>query len=792
MRKLSPKAKTILIYILSFLLPGLMMVAIYASIGITYGGKVTVLTFDLKAQYAPFIAGLRYLLKDPGKILFNWNASMGGNYMGVFAYYLASPLNLITLFWKVEDIADAMYVLIILKIALCGLTFNTFLHKRHPERGISFYNLIFSICYALMSYNIAYGMCVMWLDAIILLPIVLLGIERILAGKKGRLFFISMTLTFITNYYMSYMVGIFVFLYFMCGVLSRIDKTNVKYYINCGLRFAINTLLGLGIAMPLVLPSILDLRNRYSDGIKTAINKDLAYAFRPIQALRKFLPSQYDSMYSEFGNPYVFCGSIIFLLAILYFFQRRNWKNKVYPLLLVLFIFSGFLFEKIDYFWHGFTYPTGFPYRYSFLLSAFILILSYEAFLRIMDSHKIGHLIPLIFCIYTILEIYMNGNAIQTGIYREVNYDIKEEIQIQNNLYSPVATILRESEGMYRVREEIKYFGYNVETKFGLNGMDFYASNYNANVRNFLALLGGASSNLSLSASGFTPLADCLLGIDYIIGTKNPSHIYEEFFSNTVHDRTINTYKNPYSLGIGYMINSSTLQSPLWSNNPFYNQELLLNALGIENIKIYDNIPYKVSVQEQDDLLIINYEFDVSTDKSVYYYLSSQSFNADSKIYFYLNDELILGIGASHFGAAYELPPRTQENNILRIECNLSGNIQLHIVSFDQEAFLSVIKQLNSNKFDYVDTKGNAFSGTIDAGNGGTLFTTIPYDDGFSIYVDGIKTNYSKALDTFISLELSSGTHNIKFVYTPPGLMTGIFIMCISLIGSAVFYKRKY
>ena len=791
LRKLSPKAKTVLIYILSFLLPALMMMAIYASIGITYGGKVTVLTFDLKAQYAPFIAGLRYLLKDPGKILFNWNASMGGNYMGVFSYYLASPLNLITLFWKVEDIADAMYVLIILKIALCGLTFNTFLHKRHLERGISFYNLIFSICYALMSYNIAYGMCVMWLDAIILLPIVLLGIERILAGKKGGLFFISMTLTFITNYYMSYMVGVFVFLYFMCGVLSRIDKTNVKYYFNCGLRFAINTLLGLGIAMPLVLPSILDLRNRYSYGVETAINKDLAYSFRPLQVFKKFLPSQYDSLYSEFGNPYIFCGSIILILAILYFFQKRNVKEKLLPFLVLSFIFSGFLCEKIDYFWHGMRYPTGFPYRYAYLFSTLILLLAYESLYNILNRTKSLSFIPFIFCIYTILEIYMNGNAIQTGIHEEINYDIREEIQIQHSLYAPVAKKIQNSEEMYRMHEEARYYGYNIESAYGLNGMDFYASNINSNTLDFLLNIGSASSNLCISGTGFTPLADSLMGVDYIFAANDPLDMYQEVYSNSVHERVLKIYKNPNSLGIGFISKKDKIITPEWNQNPFNNQQTLLSSLGVISENIYQTIPYEVSIKQSENSVCLTFEFDYYDDKPILYHLNSLYYD-NSYTFFYLNNQPILGITRDYEGAVFKMPPLKQGKNTLRIEGPLYGNIRLDLVSFNKDAYLSAIKQLSSNKLENVCSKGNITTATIDAGDGGTLFTTIPYDDGFSIFIDGKKTTYNKALDTFISLELPSGTHKIEFIYTPPGLILGIIIMCISFIISIVFYNRKY
>ena len=110
----------------------------------------------------------------------------------------------------------------------------------------------------------------------------------------------------------------------------------------------------------------------------------------------------------------------------------------------------------------------------------------------------------------------------------------------------------------------------------------------------------------------------------------------------------------------------------------------------------------------------------------------------------------------------------------------------MDLVSFNKEAYLAAMGQLKTNKIENVHSKGNIITGTIDAGIGGTLFTTIPYDDGFSIYVDGEKTKYDKALNTFISLELSPGTHDIKFIYTPPGLIPGIIIMCISLLGGAV------
>ena len=787
----SQRRKTVIIYILSFLMPALLMMAIFHSVGISYGGRVTVLTFDLDNQYAPFIAGLRYLLEDPRKILFNWNASLGGNYMGVFAYYLASPLNLITLLWKTENIADAMYVLIVLKIGLCGLTFNTFLHRRNPERKISFYNLMFSLCYALMSYNIAYGMCVMWLDAIILFPIVLLGIERILSGKKGCLYFISMTLVFITNYYMAYMVGIFVLMYFTCGVLAQINKSTIKYYAGCTLRFGINTLLGLCVSMPLVLPALMNLKFRYATGTGSTVYQELAYDFHLDKLLIKFLPSQYDSLYSEYGEPYIYCGTIMLLLSIFYFFQKRNWKEKILSLCILLVIFSGFVFQKMDYFWHGFTYPTDFPYRYAFLFCGFILLLAHESWTRLSRKGGDKMSVVLLFCIYTIVELYINGNAIVNGIYQEVLYDIREEIQIQNDLYSPLAKEIRNTTGMYRMREQRRYFGYNLESAYGLNGMDFFASNYNAYVLDFLSNMGGASANYSLSACGFTPLADSIFGVDYIIGLHNPVDLYNEVLISNTHNRTFKLFENPYSLGIAFMTKQTNeKETPQWEQNPFLNQQKLLEYLGVEDNSIYHPIPFTKTVNQGKDSTTISIEFTAHTDNTIYYFINGMLYE-DAMIYFYLNDELILGVGPSNLGGTFELSQITTQDNVLRIEGPFYDNVDFWLYSFDKEAYLSAINQLKSNQLENVHYEGNIITGTVDSGDGGTLFTTIPYDDGFSIYVDGNKTKYDKALDTFISIELPSGTHNIKFVYIPPGLFAGLALFFVSLIGIGLYYKRR-
>ena len=222
----------------------------------------------------------------------------------------------------------------------------------------------------------------------------------------------------------------------------------------------------------------------------------------------------------------------------------------------------------------------------------------------------------------------MNGNAIHTGIYQEVNYEIRKETQIQNNLYSPIATKIRDTDTMYRMHEQKKYYTYNIEFAYGLNGLDFYSSYINTLTRDFVSRMGGSAYSLFLSGYGFTPVTDSLMGIDYIIGTNNLSNMYEEIYSNIEHNREL-------------------INLPEWCNNPFYNQLKLLTSLGIDGNGIYQSIPCQVYILSNNDPISISVEFTANADDSVYYYIDSMLFE-DSSIVLYLNDEIISEIDSAY------------------------------------------------------------------------------------------------------------------------------------------------
>jgi uncharacterized membrane protein YfhO len=183
-------------YILSFIIPMIAMILLYLSVGVIAGNK-NILTVDLANQYVEFFAALKDILSGITSPFYTFSKTLGGNFFGIMTYYLLSPLNLLLIFFNKIDIPKFILIINILKISLAGLTSYIFFNKKFKETKLS---LAFSITYSLMAYNIAYSQNIMWLDGVIMLPLIFLGIDKLIE-QKPLLFYVSLTLSIIFNYY---------------------------------------------------------------------------------------------------------------------------------------------------------------------------------------------------------------------------------------------------------------------------------------------------------------------------------------------------------------------------------------------------------------------------------------------------------------------------------------------------------------------------------------------------------------------------------------------------------------
>ena len=113
----------------SFLIPATIMLAIYLALGHKPLGDLSVLTLDLNAQYVYFYEALREFVCGDASLLYSFSRSLGGEFMGIYAYYVASPLSYLVVLFPKSMMLFALLAIIVIKIGLCLLSSQA--NKKH-------------------------------------------------------------------------------------------------------------------------------------------------------------------------------------------------------------------------------------------------------------------------------------------------------------------------------------------------------------------------------------------------------------------------------------------------------------------------------------------------------------------------------------------------------------------------------------------------------------------------------------------------------------------------------------
>ena len=163
-----------LLYLFCFLVPAILMFFVHAAFGVYPFGENSILVLDMNAQYVMFFEALRRALRGDASLLYSCSRNLGGEFPGIYAYYLASPLSLLVALFPKRNILEALYTLYVVKCGLCGLTFSVFMKKIFRTGDLS--TLLFSCCYALSGYAMIMQHNVMWTDCELLLPLICLGV----------------------------------------------------------------------------------------------------------------------------------------------------------------------------------------------------------------------------------------------------------------------------------------------------------------------------------------------------------------------------------------------------------------------------------------------------------------------------------------------------------------------------------------------------------------------------------------------------------------------------------------
>lgn len=384
--KTAPKKPLILLF--SFLLPAGLMAAVFALCGICPFGDRSLGVMDMAHQYLSFLSSLRNILAGDASALYLPSMALGGNMVGVAAYYLMSPLNLITCLFPREALYSAVSLLYFLRVGLCGLTMAVYCGERH---GYSRRLLLPALAYGFMAYMLANAFNYLWQDCVILLPLVALGLARLIQGRGSWLYIVSLAGALFINFYLGYILCLFSVLFFLYELLSAVRRGAFPW--RRVLDFALGSLAAGALAAVILVPAFLSLA-----GGKASFSLEdltLAAKFPFIELFSKLLPGAFN--YDEImpvGMPNIFCGSVTVSLAVLYFANSAvPRRRRILTGCLLGTLALSFWVSALDLIWHGMNVPSWYNYRYSFLFSFLLIAAADRALSLLRDGSRPWHLL---------------------------------------------------------------------------------------------------------------------------------------------------------------------------------------------------------------------------------------------------------------------------------------------------------------------------------------------------------------------------------------------------------------
>ena len=865
------KIKENYIFILSFILPMVIMFVVFTALGVGFIGEKTIVSSDMYTQYVAYFGKFKDILSGDGSIFYSFNKSIGGNNIGLFAYYLASPLNLLLILFPKSAIGEFIFIIYLIKIGLASLCFSLYISKVYKKKDL--FVVIFSLCYALMSYNICFQMNIMWMDGMMLLPLVALGIEEIILKGKYKLYMIVLFMVVVSNYYIGYMICIFSVVYFFYKSIIYKKISLPRTFKFFGASFITG-----GLASFLLIPVLISLStgkadfNLFSEAI--TIKQNLS------SILSKLFIGSYNMGQVMKSPTNIYCSVMVAELLMLYFFNKEiNIRNKIASLIVMVFIALSFFISTFILLWHGFDYPIGFQYRNSFIFCFFIITLAYECWLKIKRSNFNGLIITVLFfavasiyvsygeydylatnkiiatfiislCYIIVFMICIKFNTISKIILPLISllviteFTLNAYLSMKNIKYIDKAHIGEYIETVSPLIEEVKSLNdnfYRIEQVYrntlndsmllNYNGLGHSSSANEESTGRLIKNFGFKTSTINeIYNMGTTIPIDSILGIKYLISMEEPEFFkcykYKQnmFYNKIKTEGNYAVYQNPYALPIAFMVNEAleSTKSNEAKNKFAYNNDILKSMVN-ENYDIYKEL--NVTDIKLNNLSEVKYDDETVYQKEikgvkatieltlkaheygpVYMFLKSSEYengfsskksniSSQNGVSITVNSNVKYdqftghGYNIQFIGTYHKDEEITIEISVLNDSFSLD-EVQLYYCDMDR--FQDIYKNLSSNIIENTIYKDGYIKGDIKVTADKTLmYTSIPYDEGWNLKVDGEEYDYFKILNGLIGVKLQPGQHKIEFKYKLPGLRLGIGISIFSLGILILAFKNK-
>ena len=827
---------------LSFLMPVFIWMAVCAFHGIYPFGAKSVMTGDITYQFIDYLAYFKSVILSGNDLSYTFSKTIGGDMAGFSSYYLYSPFNLILIFFPNRLLPLALLAIIIIKCGCMSLFFEYMITAIY---GFKKRSLVFSVTYSLMGYAVVYFQLYAYFDDMMLLPLIVLGIHRLIEDPKKRLsYIIPLTLALILNFYVGWMICLFSALYFLYRALA--GKRGADRYVS----FAVSSLISGLMSAFVVLPALLSLR-----GEKDSFHLGF---YRTMDMADFFTRFYTDSFKGNISScmPNVYCGVTVLVLAVFFFLNKEIEKReRLLSLAFVLFLTVNFYINTLNVIWHGLNRPIGFPYRYSFLLTFLLILLAYRqsltmdksgvvkklgvmllvylgysAFVLVRGSEVIGKreiildggvllALLVVFALWSagklragifvlaimLIQLADIGENMRSAFYYFEFADMAEYQRYVDRVGEVIDEIRKEDDSFYRIEKTFKRT-HNDSMQFDYAGMTHYSSCEKKDVISYMKKLGFRDNgNWSFYDSGSTSLVDSIFGIKYLISHYDyTGKKYRRFYDKRYEDEKFFVYRNQYALPLMFVAKRDITSMDTGDDNTFEFQNKLADAVtGGEN-----HLYTPVDIEECNLMNLTETVGDdgvhtfTKTDPGQEAYIEYVT-TATNQTY----DKLMMG----YFDA-----PDYQK---ARIECNgddkgeyfseyhwsvvdfakhdAGDKVSVRIVPEEDSIRLSAVYLYYEDSaglkawFDEVSMAecslekitSSHLKGNAWLPEDGQIVFSFPYEEDWEVFVDGRKVVTDKAAGLLLSTSVSAGVHSVELKYHQAGRPAGLLI---SVFGLAV------
>ena len=833
---------------ISILLVLCIFLLLFISKGYAPFGPRSLATNDANVQYLDLFLYYRDVLEGRNSISYTFSKLLGGTNIALLSYYLSSPLSLLVVFFQRDQMISFYHLITVLKILLATAAFSVFLRGRFPRSGTEgcrapelerICRVLLPACYGLSLYVLSQIRNVMWLDGVYMLPLILLGVYRVVRGDRLWKLSVPVALSVLFNWYTAGMNCLFSAGWFVLEVaLQAAEEGRFRWkgFLCSCFRYAAAMMIGLMCSAVLFLPSVSALAGSTKGNLK------LWHLIRDRSIRAPILSVIETSVYGATDTSVrvsLYCGALPVVGAVSLFTKKERFLQRLILAALLLVALLMFFWAPLNEAFNLLANPTSFWVRFSYLQVFAVLFVAawvfltgegpgrwgllagsvvYAGLLAAVHMHFYEQsdrqvyltaaallvLSALLFCVLSfpaggrkqkvfaclsvlvaaadlgyqtlcITEILHNNSVLETAAYIRGQEEQIRSIREYDPSLYRISQTVTRNMGKDRITAN-----FDEPLAYGYWSISHYSSTVDDRQLFFLDRVGYKNLGYMMAVTGTSVLgADSLLGVKYLLSDTPVSGWVEGDAAFSFGEKKL--YENPYVLPMAFRCADGRVESD--SRNHFEYQNALYSSLLGREIALYRPLKYEKTAQEG----VQHYRLFLP-DWNCAVYGNLEHVQTEGEPVIDLNGRQTILYSRWLAPTVFYVPTEPGEREAY---ASLKGSVLLNeesteFYALDLDLLGQVTRELReqSRGID-ADIKNGHIVVRAETDEGAApsrLLLTVPHDRGWRVLYNGAAVGPELWAGLFYSFPLTPGETVIEMTYHVPLLKEGLIVSAAGVL----------